>query len=231
VAGVAHEMNNPIGVIHSAADIIGRSVRKFKSLLQGDHDGEQINRFFNLLEKNSGSITAASDRVAKIVQSLRSFSRLDEALFQEVDIHENIDTTLTLLSHELIEKATVIKEYGEIPRIQCYPNELNQAFMNVLRNAAQAIEQQGTITIATYADETQVYVKVMDTGKGMPPEDLPQIFNPGFTTQSDGVGKGLGLSIVYNVVQKHHGEIKVDSEIGKGTEISIVLPIEQPRRA
>ncbi len=229
VAGVAHEMNNPIGVIHSAADITSRGIRKIKSLLQGDYDEEQLHQSFNLLEKNSSIITTASDRVAKIVQSLRSFARLDEALFQEVDIHKNIDTTLTLLSHELIEKADVIKKYGDIPRIQCYPNELNQAFMNVLLNAAQAIDQQETITIETYADETQVYVKIMDTGKGISPEDLPQIFNPGFTTQSDGVGKGLGLSIVYNVVQKHHGEIKVDSEIGKGTEITIALPIEQPR--
>ncbi len=168
-------------------------------------------------------------RMAKIVQSLRSFARLDEALFQEVDIHENIDTTLTLLSHELIEKADVIKEYGEIPRIQCYPNELNQAFMNVLQNAAQAIDQQETITITTYAGEIQIYVKITDTGKGIPTEDLSQIFDPGFTTQSDGVGKGLGLPIAYNIIQKHHGEIKADSIIGKGTEITIALPIKQPR--
>jgi len=231
VAGVAHEMNNPIGVIHSAADTTSRGIRKIKSLLQGDHDEEQLHQSFDVLEKNSSIITIASDRVAKIVQSLRSFARLDEALFQEVDIHQNIDTTLTLLSHELKDKTPAIKQYGEIPRIQCYPNELNQAFMNVLQNAAQAIDQQGTITIATHADETQVYVKITDTGNGILPEDLPQIFNPGFTTQSDGVGKGLGLSIVYNVIQKHHGEIRADSEIGKGTEITIALPIKQPRSA
>jgi signal transduction histidine kinase len=231
VAGIAHEMNNPVGVIHSAADITGRSVRRIKTLLQGDHDEEQLNQSFDLLEQNSGVITNATDRVAKIVQSLRSFARLDEALFQDADIHQNIDTTLTLLSHELRDKADIIKEYGDIPRIQCYPNELNQAFMNVLRNATQAIERQGTITIETYADKAQVYVKISDTGKGIPSEDLSQIFNPGFTTQSDGVGKGLGLSIVYNVVQKHQGDVKVDSDVGKGTEITIALPIEQPRRA
>jgi signal transduction histidine kinase len=128
----------------------------------------------------------------------------------------------------LRDKAKIIKQYGEIPLIQCYPNELNQAFMNLLRNAGQSIEQQGTITITTYADKTQVYVKISDTGKGIPSHDLPRIFNPGFTTQGAGVGKGLGLSIVYNIVQKHHGDIKVNSEAGKGTEVSIALPIEQP---
>jgi signal transduction histidine kinase len=98
--------------------------------------------------------------------------------------------------------------------------------MNLLRNAAQAIEQQGTITIATYADEAQVYVRISDTGKGIPPEDLPRIYDPGFTTQSGGVGKGLGLSIVYNIIQKHHGDIKVETAAGKGTQVTISLPIE-----
>ena len=100
--------------------------------------------------------------------------------------------------------------------------------MNLLRNAGQAIEQQGTITIMTSADEAQIYIKISDTGKGIPIEDRPKIFDPGFTTQGVGVGKGLGLSIVYNIVQKHHGSIDVKSETGKGTEISITLPIEQP---
>jgi len=110
--------------------------------------------------------------------------------------------------------------------IQCYPNELNQAFMNLVRNAVQAIEQQGTITIATYADENQVYIKISDTGKGIPSKDLPKIYDPGFTTQSEGVGKGLGLSIVYNIIHKHHGNIEINSEVGKGTEVIIVLPTE-----
>ena len=130
--------------------------------------------------------------------------------------------------HELRGKATVIEEYGDIPRIRGYPSELNQAFMSLLRNAVQAIEQQGTITIATHVDKTQVYMKISDTGKGIPPDDLPRIFDPGFTTHNVGTHKGLGLSIVYNIVQKHHGEIKVDSEVGKGTEFTIALPIEHP---
>ena len=229
VAGVAHEINNPVGVIVSAADIARRGVHKIQNLLQdkSNLDEEQLKQSLKLVETNHEVIATAGGRVANIVQSLRSFARLDEALFQHVDIHKSIDTTLTLIHHELRNKAKVIKEYGEIPRIQCYPSELNQVFMNLLRNAAQAIEEQGTITIATYADQAQVYVKISDTGKGIPPEALPRIYDPGFTTRNGGVGKGLGLSIVYNIIQKHHGDIKVESEVGKGTRVTITLPIEQ----
>ena len=234
VAGVAHEMNNPIGAIHSSADVATRGLRKIKSLLQNNqnldqpnYDDRQLQRSLNLLEGNNQVITTASDRIAKIVQSLRAFARLDEAAFQKADLHENVDATLTLLHHELRDKAEVIKEYGEIPHIHCYPSELNQVWMNLLRNAVQAIEQEGTIKIVTSADETQVYVCISDTGKGIPPENLPKIFDPGFTTQGGGVGVGLGLSIVYNIIQKHNGDIKVESEIGKGTEFIIILPIEQ----
>ncbi|MFC1717060.1 ATP-binding protein [Candidatus Poribacteria bacterium] len=245
VAGVAHEMNNPIGVIHSTADTANRGIRKLRNIFQKvlervrllnlsdqnlgefSHDEEQLQQSLSLLERNHEVISTASDRVANIVGSLRSFASLDEALFQQVDIHKNIDTTLTLIHHELVDKVEVTKEYGEIPQIQCYPNELNQAFMNLLRNAAQAIEESGNITIATYADEAQLYIKISDTGRGISSENLPKIYDPGFTTQSEGVGKGLGLSIVYNIIQKHRGSIEVNSEIGAGTQVLVALPIEQ----
>jgi signal transduction histidine kinase len=189
-------------------------------------DERHLLQSLNLLERNHEAVAIASDRVASIVESLRSFATLDEAMFQKVDIHGNLDTTLTLIQHELGDRITVIKEYGEIPLIQCYPNELNQAFMNLLRNAVEAIEQQGIITIATYGDENQVYISISDTGKGIASEDLPKIYDPGFTTRSGGVGKGLGLSIVYNIIQKHHGNIEVNSEVGRGTEIIVALSIE-----
>jgi len=235
VAGVAHEMNNPIGAIHSSADVATRGIRKIKSLLQNDqtldkpnYEDRQLQRSLKLLEGNNQVITTASDRIAKIVQSLRAFARLDEAAFQKSDLHENVDATLTLLHHELRDKAEVIKEYGEIPDIHCYPSELNQVWMNLLRNAVQAIEEKGTIKIATSADEPHVYVRISDTGKGIPPENLKKIFDPGFTTQGGGVGTGLGLSIAYNiVVVKHHGDIKVHSKVGEGSEFIIALPIEQ----
>ena len=246
VAGVAHEMNNPIGVINSTADTANRGIYRLRDLFQNvlerirllslsdqrldefNDDEERLQQSLSLLERNHEVIATASDRVANIVGSLRSFARLDEALFQQVDIHKNLDTTLTLIHHELRDKVAITKEYGEVPQIQCYPNELNQAFMNVLRNAIQAIEEQGTVVIATYSDEAQVYIKISDTGRGIPSEDLPKIYDPGFTTQSGGVGKGLGLSIVYNTIQKHQGNIEVNSEVGKGTEVTIALPIEHP---
>jgi signal transduction histidine kinase len=235
VAGVAHEMNNPIGVIHSAADVVNRGIHRIRNLIQGDQNlgrsdpnRKQLEQYFKLLEANHEAITTANNRMAKITQSLRVFAKLDEALLQKVDLHENIDTTLTLLYHELRDKATVVKEYGDVPQILCYPSELNQMLMNLLRNAIQAIEQRGTITIATHAGETRVYVRISDTGKGIPPEAISRIYDPGFTTQGGGIGTGLGLSIVYNIIQKHHGHIEVDSEVGKGTEFTVVLPIEQP---
>jgi len=226
VAGVAHEINNPIGAIHSAADVANRGLQKIKTLLHKT-DSRQLQRPLELLERNNQVITTASERITKIVQSLRTFARLDEAQLQKVNLHENIDTTLTLIHHELRDKIDVIKEYGDIPPIQCYPSELNQVFMHLLRNAIQAIEQEGTITIATFVDETQVCVRISDTGKGVPPEVLSQIFDPGFTTQGVGVGTGLGLSIVYNIAQKHKGDIKAESEVGKGTAFLLTLPIEQ----
>ena len=221
VAGVAHEINNPIGAIISAADVTSRGINKLRNETQPQQ------RTLEIMETNNATITPAGDRIARIVQSLKSFAGLDEALFQQVDIRDNIDTTLTLVYHELRGKAEVIKEYGDIPRIQCYSNEINQAFMNLLRNAGQAIEQQGTITVATYAGDSQVYVKISDTGKGIPPEEIPKIFDPGFTNWDAGVGKGLGLSIVYNIIQKHHGDIEVDSKVGEGTAVTISIPIEQ----
>ena len=216
-------MNNPVGVIHSAADTASRGMSKIRNSFQ--HVQETAQLPFNLVEKNHRLITAASEQIAETVQSLRTFAALDEALFQQVNIHDNIDTTLSLLYHELKDKATIIKKYGDIPLIQCYPNELNQAFMNLFVNAIQAIEESGNITIETYADDTWLHVRISDTGQGISSEDLSKIYDPGFTTRGVGVGKGLGLSIVYNIIQKHHGEIHIDSQVGKGTEVAISLPL------
>jgi len=227
VAGVTHEMNNPIGAIHSAADVANRGVRRLKNLLQTDrsrYDEQELQQSISVLESNHGVIATASKRIARIVESLRAFSRLDEATFQKVDLHESIDNALDLLQYELRDRVAVIKDYAEIPRIQGYASELNQALMHLLRNAVQAIEDQGTIKITTTSDETQVTVKISDTGKGIPSEHLARIFDPGFTTR--GVGVGLGLSIVYRIIKRHQGDIKVESEIGKGTEVTVILPVE-----
>ncbi|NKB72247.1 MAG: histidine kinase [Candidatus Latescibacteria bacterium] len=229
VAGVAHEVNNPIGAISSAADIIRRCVEKIQNLLQTGQTLEevksntQMGRSFKVLEDNNNLTATASARIARIVKNLKSFARLDESEFLKANIHAGLDSTLNLISHELENRITVIRQYGTIPEIYCYPNELNQVFMNVLTNAAQAIEQNGQIIIDTSLENDKVMVKISDTGIGIPQEDKDQIFNPGFTGKGVGVGTGLGLSISYNIIQKHQGEIQVESEVGKGTTLSIII--------
>jgi two-component system NtrC family sensor kinase len=236
VAGIAHEINNPIGAVNSAVDNMKRAINKIKLYLSAGKTLEQIKknvRFqktFELLEDNSVVTVMASKRISRIVKSLKNFARLDEADFQKADVHEGLDSTLTLVHHELKNKVEVIKNYGKLPLIYCFPNELNQVFMNLFVNAAQAIREKGKITISTKKDKKHVDIKIADTGSGIPKEKLKNIFDPGFTTKGVGVGTGLGLSISYNIIKKHDGEIEVKSQVGKGTEFTIKLPIEQQRR-
>jgi len=233
VAGVAHEVNNPIGAVNSATDVIKRCIKKIKlslskskniNELRGDNN---FQKSLGSLEENNQIVSTAGERIADIVRTLKNFARLDEKEIQLADLHEGIESTLTLLHHELKNNAQVSKDFGDIPQINCYPNELNQVFMNLFANAAQAIKNQGTITIKTRSDENYVYIEVSDTGKGIAAEHLDRVFDPGFTTKGVGVGTGLGLSISYNIIQKHRGEIAVESEVGKGTTFSVVLPIKQ----
>ena len=232
VAGVAHEVNTPIGAVHSAADVTKRCIDKIKSVLTSSRDldevksNKQFQNSIEILEDNNKVTITASERIAKIVRSLRTFARLDEAEYQKADIHEGLDSTLTLVEHEMKDRITVVKDYGEIPEMHCYLNQLNQVFMNVLMNAIQAIEEKGTITIKTYLQDTDVIVKISDNGCGISPENIDKIFNPGFTTRGVGVGTGLGLSISYNIIEKHRGKIKVESEVGKGSTFTVALPIE-----
>ena len=235
-AGVAHEINNPLGAINSAADVAMRAIEKINTALKNDETAETMKKnkqFMNtlqILQENTELIVMGSSRVVKIVRSLKTFARLDEAEFQTVDIHEGIDSTLTLLQHELKNRITVEKEYGNIPSVVCYPNELNQVFMNLLANAAQAIEDKGIIYIRTSTKKNQVIIQIEDTGHGIPKENLGQIFDPGFTTRGVGVGTGLGLSISYKIIQKHKGEIDVLSHVGKGSTFTLSLPMDLDRQ-
>ena len=168
-------------------------------------------------------------RVKTIVQNLKDFSHADSAeVWQWSDLHHGLDSTLGIVWNEIKYKAEVKKEYGEIPNIECLPSQLNQVFMNLLVNAAHAIEDKGTITIRTGTQDEGVWVEVSDTGTGIAPEHLNRIFDPFFTTKPVGKGTGLGLSISYTIIQTHHGFINVASEVGKGTTFHIWLPVEQP---
>lgn len=231
VAGVAHEVNNPIGAVHSAADVSGRCIERLMGELEKSASwGElQINGSFQqavtLLKDNTKLVYTASQRIASIVQSLKNFARLDEAEFQKADLHEGLDSTLTLVHHQFKDRIEVVREYGDLPQIDCAPNQLNQVFMNLLVNAAQAIEDKGTVTIRTWVDNGQANVQIVDTGKGISSEHLEHIFDPGWTTKSRGVGTGLGLSISYNIVDKHGGKLLVESMPEAGATFTVHLPI------
>jgi len=219
--------------VNSAADVARRCIERIAGLLERSAGWKELeaNRPFQqslkLLRDNVGLISGASERIVTIVRSLKNFARLDEAEFKRVDLREGLESTLALVHHELKNRAEVIEEYGDIPSIACYPNQLNQVFMNLLVNAAQAIDGQGTITVRTYAEGEQVCVQIADTGKGIAPEHLERIFDPGFTTKGVGVGTGLGLSISYNIVQQHGGQILVESALGEGTTFTLKLPMRR----
>lgn len=211
IAGVAHEINTPVAAIKSNNEIFSRLIEKI------DND--------NLLElfKNINSTDKeAIQRINQIVISLKKFVRLDEAELQLADINKELDLTLDLIRHETKYRITVNREYGEIPQIKCYPNMLNQVFMNILVNACQAIEGDGTITIKTEYKDDKLVISITDTGVGI--EDTDKIFLAGYTTKGVGVGTGLGLAISSKIIDKHKGKIEVRSKKNEGSTFIITIP-------
>ncbi|MCH9032155.1 MAG: hypothetical protein IIB00_07855 [candidate division Zixibacteria bacterium] len=231
VAGVAHEINTPLGSIHSNADLSQRAVEIVEQSLN-DEEFSAIKTKYPRLEKalkalREATVTSltASDRIVEIVKSLRNFARLDESDRKVADLHEGIESTLTLLRHKLKIGIKVEKNYGDLPELDCFPNRLNQVFMNILVNAIHSMDGKGVITITTRREGENVTLEFCDTGGGIPPSNIGRIFDPGFTTKGAGVGSGLGLSISYRIIQEHDGNIKVKSEPGEGTTFTITLPI------
>ncbi len=230
VAGVAHEINTPLGALKSNNDVFIRSVNKVTDILKEkinpeDSSAIKLEKLFTNMEKLNNVNKTATERIVKIVSSLRTFARLDQAEKDTVDIRDGIESTLTLVHHEIKNRIQVNKEYGPVPKVDCFPNQLNQVFMNILVNASQAIAGKGEITIKTYRLDYSAVVEISDTGKGISKENLKHIFDPGFTTKGVGVGTGLGLSIVYQIIKDHRGDILVESEPGKGSTFKIILPI------
>jgi signal transduction histidine kinase len=170
--------------------------------------------------------------LTEMAQSLKDFSRLDRAPIANFDVNNGLDKTLLIAKNIIKHKATVRKYYGEVPEIQCSPSQINQVFLNIITNAAQAIETQGEIVITTkLQDANHVAIKISDTGCGIPEENLSKIRDPFFTTKEVGTGTGLGLSIVDEIIRSHHGELLVESEVGKGSTFTVVLPIKQSAHA
>ena len=178
-----------------------------------------------VIEECSAVIDDGSERIVTIVKKLRSFARLDEAELKSADIHQGLDDTLALLRHELEDRIQVKRSYDEIPRVKCYPGRLNQVFLNILMNAAHAIEGDGEIAIATWQEGNEIHVIIADNGIGIPSVCLDKLFDPGFTTKGVGVGTGLGLAISYQIVEEHGGRISVESTPGKGSAFRITIPI------
>lgn len=215
VAGIAHEINTPIASIKSNNSVLIKLTSKIEN--------EEIKQMF---EQINSIDKEAIERISKIVVSLKKFVRLDEAELQEADINNEIDLTLEIIRHETKNKVEIEKHYGEIPKIKCYPNMLNQVFTNILINACQSIEDKGKITISTELQNKNLVVKIKDNGKGIPKENLNKIFTAGFTTKGIGVGTGLGLAISQTIIDKHKGKISVVSEEGLGSEFIITIPCE-----
>jgi len=228
-AGIAHEVNTPIGAINSNADISKRCIEKIVGALERCQniaelkDDDQFQRSVQALQKTNRVTMECSDRISQLIGSLKNFSRLDEADSQRVDLHEGIDSALNLLQHELKGRIDVVKEYGSLPSINCHVSEINQVFMNILRNAADAIEGQGQITIRTSTNASQASVRIEDTGVGMAPDMVRRVFDPAFTRKGSRVRAKMGLFTSYQIVQKHEGEIRIESELGKGTAVTVIL--------
>jgi len=244
-AGVAHEINNPVGYINSnitsLTDYVNDLLSFIKTLTEmsesenvSSHDVKKLKQDidYTFIEEDIGHLLSESKegvhRVKKIVQDLKDFSHVDEEEWQWTDLHKGIDSTLNVVNNEIKYKAEVIKEYGDIPDVECIASQLNQVFMNLLVNAAHSIETQGTITIRTEKeDDEHIRIQIVDTGKGIKEENVSKLYEPFFTTKPVGQGTGLGLSLSYGIITKHGGKIDVESEVGKGTTFTITLPVKQ----
>jgi signal transduction histidine kinase/CheY-like chemotaxis protein len=256
-AGVAHEINNPIGFIMSNLGTLQKYVGKMKEYIglqrdalttlsaalasSGEQAGQTSDAVMNELETRNKTLKIehvtddlmslvqesldGAERIKKIMLDLKGFSRGDEKELRPADINAGLDSTINIVWNELKYKATLKKEYGELPLTECNIGQLNQVFMNLLVNAAHAIEKSGEIRVTTWTEKGSIHVAVADTGSGISPENLNRIFEPFFTTKDVGKGTGLGLSIAFEIVKKHDGDITVESAVGKGTTFTVRIPI------
>jgi signal transduction histidine kinase len=253
VAGIAHEINTPLAYTRSNTVLVESQLGQIDQLVlacaqQADYllsdqeiDEDQlaeqisqvailaqemrrdktIDEMRELLQNNANGL----DTIADLVSNLKNFSRLDRQQVASVDLNAGLESVLIIARNELKYKVDIIKDFGKLPTVRCSPSQINQVFLNLIVNAAQAIEQQGTITLRTSASKSHVKIEIADTGKGIPDEVLPNIFDPFFTTKDIGEGTGLGLSIAYRIVQQHGGSLNVESAPGQGTKFIMTLPL------
>ena len=242
VAGVAHELNNPIGFVYSNMATLRDYTTKLQNLLEvAESDPAKLASLkkkydYDFLIDDLPKLISSSEdgarRMRDIVVKLRNFSRLDEAKLKRVDLREGIESTLALLQGELKNRVKIHAQYDDVPEVLCYASQINQVLMNILSNAAQAIDGEGEIHIALAkvdsAQGAMARITIRDSGKGIAKEAMDKIFDPFFTTKGVGQGTGLGLSISYEIVKKHGGDIRVRSEAGRGAEFTVEIPIDGP---
>jgi two-component system NtrC family sensor kinase len=233
VAGVAHEINTPLAAVVSNNDLFLRCFERLRQAFSplGASTQGVVVRDLDAMEELSLVTRSACARITDIVRTLRTFARLDEAEVKAVDLHEGMESTLVIIAHLLKGGIQVERRYGALPPVECHPNQINQVFMNLLINACQAMGDEGRLTISTRPLGDEVEVQIADSGSGIPKEQLPRIFEPGFTTKGAPLGTGLGLSIVYQIVEGHGGDIRVESEMGQGTAFTLRLPLHHLRGA
>jgi two-component system NtrC family sensor kinase len=247
-AGVAHEINNPIGFVNSNLGTLKNYVDQLMGLIDDlsttidpllggnpevkkSVDALKRKADLDFLREDIGALITESidgtTRVRQIVQDLRDFSRTGEIAMEWVDLHAGLESTLNVVSNEIKYKAEIVRDYGSLPRVECRPSQINQVFMNLLVNAAQAIPQKGKITLKSGTADDKVWISVSDTGSGIPPDIMARIFDPFFTTKPVDKGTGLGLSVSYGIIEKHGGRIEVASQPGEGTRFTVWLPVRQ----
>jgi two-component system NtrC family sensor kinase len=225
VAGVAHEVNTPLGAMQSAQASLRKATSKLRNLLDSDADRAKLPAMLKVIDSSANVIETGGDRIDAIVKRMRSFARLDQSDTQHIDVTECIEDALALVAYRL-SGITVERQLGELPKISCYPRQLNQLLANVLVNAADAIEGAGTVVVRSRVAEDAIEILVVDDGVGIAPKDLDRVFDPGFTTKGVGVGAGLGLAISHRIADEHGGSIAVQSEHGTGTTVIVRLPLE-----
>lgn len=247
-AGVAHEINNPIGFVCSNVNTLRRYLVDIFALLEAHEQASDESHAnvhpelavmrdkmdYTFMRQDIDELLVESadglDRVTRIVRDLREFSHVDSYEWQLADLHKGLDSTLNVIWNEIKFKAQVIKCYGDIEPIECMGSQINQVFMNLLINASHAVGADGEITVRSGREEGGVFVEIADNGHGIPPEIQNRIFEPFFTTKPVGMGSGLGLSLSYSIILKHHGRLTVESEPGRGSRFRAWLPLRQPQQ-
>ncbi len=246
-AGVAHEINTPIGFVNSNLGSLQGQVEGLLRIIDAYETADEViarhpalhatikaarqSADLDFLREDIGPLLrdsrAGLGRVAKIVSNLKEFSRVDNADWQFASLEAGLDSALGVLAREIEAKAEVRKEYAGLPEVECMPARINQVFARILLNATQAIDGRGRITLRTGFDAREAWVEIEDTGKGIPPENLQRIFDPFFTTLPVGQGTGMGLSLAYSIARGHNGRIEVKSGVGQGSTFRLTLPLKR----